>query len=229
VAFALANGTVLVAGGMRRALPNDVYLSSSETFDPATGLFAAAGSMSSARVAPLVATAGGAPLVAGGYSGAAYLSSAEAYDETARAFSATASAMTFPTWNGASAILGDGTLLLAGGQSGFTTNSAADLYDPAVRTFSATGSLSAPRAFLTLSLLPGGKAIAVGGVYGSSPISATETYDPLTGAFGAAVGQGLVIARYGHTATVLADGRVLVAGGTGTQTLSSAEIWTNVP
>ena len=47
---------------------------------------------------------------------------------------------------------------------------------------------------------------------GSFPVSAaSETYGPDTGTW--TQGEDLVVARRGHTATLLADGRVLIAGG----------------
>jgi WD40 repeat protein len=57
------------------------------------------------------------------------------------------------------------------------------------------------------------------------PIKTTEIYDPTTGKF--SPGGSMSAVRWAHTATLLPDGRVLLAGGIGTAyaDLSSAEIY----
>ncbi|HET8732539.1 MAG TPA: putative Ig domain-containing protein, partial [Anaeromyxobacteraceae bacterium] len=230
VATLLLDGTVLVAGGMRSATPSDFYLATAEVYDPATGLFSATGSMTAARAAPVgVPTAAGF-LVAGGYSGTAYLASADVYDATARTFSAATTAMTYSSWNGSAVLLGDGSVLLAGGQSGFATLASANTFVPAGQLFAATGSMGTARSAFSLSSLPSGKMLAAGGTDGQSALSSAEFYDPTAGTWATATAQGLVAARYRFQATELQDGRVLVTGGhAGAAVLRTAEVWTNVP
>jgi hypothetical protein len=61
-------------------------------------------------------------------------------------------------------------------------------------------------------------------VYGEQPfLDAAEIYDPKTGTFDATV--SMTARRAFHTATMLADGRVLVAGGGTPDPLDSAEIY----
>jgi hypothetical protein len=98
------------------------------------------------------------------------------------------------------------------------------LMDPLV----ATGGLSQARAEHTATLLPGGRVIVAGGIsVPNSPaaVASIETYDPKTHSF-TPTGH-LLTARSGHTATLLKNGAVLFAGGTGSdgQTLASAEIY----
>jgi hypothetical protein len=75
-------------------------------------------------------------------------------------------------------------------------------------------------------LLPNGQVLIAGGTtnYGYDSLSSAELYDPPTGTWTAT--GALTDARWGHTATVLPNGGVLVAGGSdGTRTLSSAELY----
>jgi hypothetical protein len=91
--------------------------------------------------------------------------------------------------------------------------------------------LHLPRAAHTATLLPDGRVLVVGGCTsagcGGTPQGGqTDVYDPATRAF--TPGSTLVQARAGHTATALADGRVLIAGGfpdEGRPPLSGVEIF----
>jgi hypothetical protein len=123
-------------------------------------------------------------------------------------------------------------VLIAGGRSGNNTLSSAELYDPATGHFTLTGSLLTARCDHSATLLQNGTVLIVGGYYvgiGLPVIAAAETYDPISGTFSATgpLGTG----RYGHSATLLADGKVLVAGGVTSQdgytfvTIASAELY----
>jgi hypothetical protein len=69
-------------------------------------------------------------------------------------------------------------------------------------TFTATGSMTAPRASHTATLLPNGKVLIAGGS------STVELYDPSTGSF-TATGT-MTASNYVVSATLLPDGRVLL-------------------
>jgi hypothetical protein len=60
---------------------------------------------------------------------------------------------------------------------------------------------------------------------GKAPTATAELFDPVTGKFAAA--GSLAHARWGHTATLLRDGRVLIAGGVGEadEALASSELF----
>jgi len=96
--------------------------------------------------------------------------------------------------------------------------------------FVLTGSLNSARSVPTATVLNDGRVLVAGGAGPgrgpSSTLSSAELYDPATGTF--TFTGSLNAARYGHTATLLADGRVLIAGGAtngaGTE-LASAEIY----
>ena len=100
-------------------------------------------------------------------------------------------------------------------------------------TFTATGSMTTARGGHTATLLQDGRVlIAGGGAIGYAPIASVELYeasaelyDPATGTF-TRTGD-MTTARGGHTATLLPDGRVLIAGGEGAleSALTSAELY----
>lgn len=99
-------------------------------------------------------------------------------------------------------------------------SSSAELYDPATGTFTATGNMTVTRASHTATLLPDGRVLIVGGYKdvpgdgGQQPsvLLTAEIYNAATGAFTQTKGS-MSIARTGHTATPLVNGKVLIAGG----------------
>ena len=100
-------------------------------------------------------------------------------------------------------------------------------------TFTPTGSMIAPRANHTATLLTNGKVlitggsllIPMGGRLVSSILSSAELYDPATGTF--ATTGNMSSARAGHTATLLTNGQVLITGGIVDHppSLASAELY----
>ncbi len=151
----------------------------------------------------------GKVLVAGGFGGSAYLSSAELYDATSGTFAATG-ALATARWTPAT-LLASGKVLFAGGGTlnGFSSASA-ELYDPTAGTFTPTGSLAQTRSYHTATLLASGKVLIAGGL-DVFPIASAELYDPALGTF-AATGS-LVTGRHSHTETRRTDGTVLLIGG----------------
>jgi len=86
---------------------------------------------------------------------------------------------------------------------------------PSVSPSAAGLAMAVPRASHTATPLPGGRVLIVGGCvvdHCDGPAGAdSELFDPATGRF--TPGPPLSVPRAGHTATALADGRVLVVGG----------------
>jgi hypothetical protein len=140
---------------------------------------------------------------------------------------------------GKATLLLSGEVLVAGGidQSRFFSTGSADpvgsaeLYDPANGSFTLI-EMTVPRACLTATRLSDGRVLLAGGDSGSqqnpSTTSTAELYDPSTGAF-TSTGQ-MTTGRASQTATLLANGRVLVVGGEDLRggilsTLSSTEIY----
>jgi hypothetical protein len=83
-------------------------------------------------------------------------------------------------------------------------------------TFRTSGNMTTPRGGHTATLLPNGRVLIVGGfrevAFGGANLVLTTTgrYDPLTGALTPA--GDMTTPRASHTATLLPDGRVLIAG-----------------
>jgi N-acetylneuraminic acid mutarotase len=95
--------------------------------------------------------------------------------------------------------------------------SSALLYDPLAGTFAPTGGMNVPRWGHTATRLLDGRVLVTGGVNSASIAAGTvtntaEIYDPATHTFTMTNGP-MNSARFLHTATLLADGRVLIAGG----------------
>ena len=93
----------------------------------------------------------------------------------------------------------------------------ARIYDFATDTWSPGGEIAHARPTATLVLLPDGRVLAAGGEYGWGegfpPYSTTEIFDP--GALSWSVGPDLLELRGSSSATLLRDGRLLLAGGIG--------------
>jgi hypothetical protein len=107
-------------------------------------------------------------------------------------------------------LLANGKVLILGGDA------SAELFDPASRTFTPTGSMTISRFRPTATSLANGTVLIAGG-FGSGTsqlprLSSAELYDPGSGTFTAT--GSMAVGRVLHTATLLDDGRVLIAGGT---------------
>ncbi|PLP99410.1 kelch repeat-containing protein [Cupriavidus pauculus] len=170
----------------------------------------------------------GRVLVAGGNRKQA-LSSSELFDPSTNGWTRTDSLARSRQAHSAT-LLPDGRVLVAGGfgTGGGNALNSAELYDPATGGWSQTGSLGQQRDSHTATLLRDGRVLVAGGEsQGSSQggLASAELYDPATGTWTQT--GSLAQAREQHTATLLADGRVLVAGGEapGGVALASAELY----
>jgi hypothetical protein len=81
--------------------------------------------------------------------------------------------------------------------------------------------MQTPRAELTASVLPDGSILLVGGIGpAGAPLADAELFNPITRS---TEKKPLAVARHAHSATVLADGRVLIAGGSKDEAPSSEQ------
>ena len=139
-------------------------------------------------------------------------STVERYDPTSGTFSPAGSLTTYHGSGLSATLLEDGTVLIAGGPG----VASAEIYDPATELSTPTsGSMSTPRTYHTATRLADGRVLIAGGSpYGhpSSSLDTAEIYDPGTGTFSPSAGS-MGGPRQNHTATLLADGRVLIVGG----------------
>jgi N-acetylneuraminic acid mutarotase len=196
--------------------------------------FENAGSLATARYGHTATSLpNGKVLVVGGYvEGQGDLATAELYDPASGTWTSTGSLATARDGHTATLLL-NGKVLVAGGESGFHNATTAELYDPTSGTWTTTGSV-APGYRHTATLLPNGKVLVAGGFaidfgYGGGSHAGAALYDPAGGTW-TTTGQ-LATARDAHTATLLPNGKVLVAGGNNNQLfgglgpLASAELY----
>jgi len=205
----LTDGRVLVAGGSTPEGPTPT----AELYDPATGAWTLTGSMSVGRADHNATLLGvGRVLVAGGSTPNGPTPTAELYDLATGIWAMTGS-MNYARAGHSATLLTDGTVLVAGKTNGDT----AERYDPAAGIWAVTGSMNYARWGHRATLLTDGTVLVVGGsgtsfyYYHWEPTATAEAYEPATDTW--RVTGAMTDARIGHTATLLANGRILVAGG----------------
>jgi N-acetylneuraminic acid mutarotase len=187
------------------------------TFDPSTGAWSSAGRMQDLRsFFPLVTLPNGSVLAVGGNGGdqTSWGTSAEVYTPTSGQWSATGS-VNHGRAGEPAVLLPTGKVLVAGGMGLAGDVTSAELYDWRSESWAPTGSMLYDHGTYVGVLLADGRFLAIGGVnttpIGGVPVATTEIYDPSTGRW---AGSGtLSVPRGFTTATVLQDGKVLVAGG----------------
>src|SRR5947207_12735997 len=115
----------------------------------------------------------------------------------------------------AATALTDGRILITGGRdSAGNIVAVSEIFDPATDTSTASATLTTPRVDHTATLLPDGKVLVAGGADASGSLNSVEIFDPANAAAGfRTLAATMGAARARHTATVLNDGKVLIAGG----------------
>ncbi len=236
-------GKVLVTGGQRAGTSHAETVGSAELYDPATGQWRFTAPMSTPRYFHTATRLrnGKVIVVAGADANGVLLASAELFDPVTETWmptgSLTGSTSPQPTDGTPRGARGEhtatllnqdpcgsncGKVLVAAGVGSIGTGpslASAELYDPAAGTFTATSSLKQSRQLHTDTLLPNGKVLVTGGfnspfaTFGAKPphLNTGELYNPVTAQW--EPGGVLTNRRIYHTATLLADGTVLDAGG----------------
>jgi hypothetical protein len=234
LAVPLADGRVLLIGG---AGATGNVLASCEIYDPATNSFAATGSMATPRILHAACRlADGRVMVAGGTSTVqpdavaaiqAALSSVEIWNPTTGAWTA-ANPISGPRLGLALSLLPSGQVMVSGGlqyapvfgvPNAFTVTTV-QRWNPGTGTWTNGPNMAQPRAghhYNQVQLLDG-RILMTGSFNIGSILAATtatpgngaEAYNPATNTWAT---YNMPTARVLHTATVLPDGRVVVAGG----------------
>ena len=224
-AVVLDDGRVLVAGGVSVGGP----LASAEVYDPAQESWTATGPMATPRVGhSLTLLAGGRILVAGGTSleggdgsgqAVVALASTEVYDPAVGRW-APGPEMTVPRFEHTATRLDDGRVLITGGLGpaagggGAAPLAATELYDAAAATFVRAAPMDEARTNHAAAELADHRIVVVGGVgetLADKALRTAEIFDPIDGSWRRAA--PLARARSAATATAMAGGGVLVAGG----------------
>jgi hypothetical protein len=216
---ALGRGRFLFTGGESGSR----VVASAEIFDAARMRFTRTGSMHTQRSAHSATSLGaGRVLVAGGSNATEIvLGSTEVYDARTGRFS-NGPRMAVHRYKHAAVRLRDGSVLLIGGSDGrdfFGRYSSAELLAPGGRRFRRVGPMAERRFKLPDAVVrvPSGRVVVAAG----GPD--VELYDPRTQRFRRTGKTGATLSF--ATATVLADGRVLVVGGYDDRIRVSRSAW----
>ena len=230
----LNNGKVLIVGG---GDGNGSIFASAELYDPVAETFTAIGSMTGPRIYQTATQLNnGKVLITGGQNTSVTQSSSELYDPVTRNFTATGS-MTTARLQHKATLLNNGMVLISAGAyysySPLRRNilASAELYEPVAGTFTATGSMTTARVTNTATLLNNGMVLITGGDNIDIPnnffviLAKVELFDPVAGTFTTIA--SMTAPRSAHTATLLNNGMLLVAGGQANNGsgLASAELF----
>lgn len=213
-ATSMPDGRVLIVGGFNN---EQDAVHGAAMYEARTGVFTPIARMVAVRhshTATLLPN--GKVLIVGGYTaGNSVSATAELYDPLTNKFSATG-AMHAARAGHVSALLKNGKVLIAGGVGpDWSFLASAELYDPATGAFTTTNAMSVARESHVAVALSDGRVLIVGGhrdrreritIYASA-----EVFNPTTNTF-KRVGD-MNVRRHKHDAVLLADGRVLVSGG----------------
>ena len=111
--------------------------------------------------------------------------------------------------------LSDGRILITGGRdTDGNLVAASEIFDPETQTSSASATLNTARVDHSATVLADGRVLVAGGTGASGALSSAEIFDPAHPENGfQSVASPMSTARTRHTATLLNNGTVLIAGG----------------
>jgi N-acetylneuraminic acid mutarotase len=213
----LADGRLLVAGGLDRSDQPPFLTRRAALYNPATDEWRAIGDLAGRRAlhntTPL--PDGGAIVTGGAESSSSYgTQTAERLDPVTKLWRA-AAPMKTGRYSHSATILPSGKVLVVGGLVGGASPSSparrlasVEVYDPVADSWQDVAPLAAPRGAHRAVLLADGTVLVIGG---DAAGQTAERYDPQANRWTPA--GTLNRARVGFTATLLHDGPVLVVGG----------------
>jgi hypothetical protein len=250
----LDDGRVLLTGGIIAFSTNATPIigETADLYDPVAQKFSSVLTNDFRGHNCSVTLSDGRALILGGGSSVANIASdlAELFDPAANTFNATAHGIGGErTIGAASTVMPDGRILITGGQTDVRMGSdrlvegpflaTAELYSmSSISSRFTPGTMAAGRRFHTSTRLVDpsispvkaswhGKILIAGGENDIGAVAGCELFDPYSKGFTSTA--PLRLGRYNHTATWLADGRVLVTGGgTVYAPLNTAEIYNPV-
>jgi hypothetical protein len=204
----LANGSVLITGGLDMGGLYEVTTSTAEVYDPTANEFRLVGDMSvPRRIHTATLLTNGMVLVAGGYRDGSEIAitNVDLFDPNNNVFIPTAS-LSVPRATHSATLLPNGDVILAGG-AGISTLIERFHFANGLGTISKAGDLQIPRSGHVATLLPSGEILFAGGTDASNPFA--ERFNPETGI-------SEVVASSGHAEPAVAVARetVLLHGWT---------------
>ncbi len=226
---------VAIVGGSDN---NENMLNTIEVFDPSRGIFTLlANTMSTGRMsATATLLTNESVLIAGGQSPSA-LNTAQIYQPiNNNSIALTASPMNHSRVAQTATLLDPavvsgpvaGQVLITGGDA-FSVTGTAELYNPTTNSFTDTANMQAPRRQHTATLIShcgcaaDGLILITGGYDNQFKVLASaELYNPATQKFTAVA--NMHSPRFRHTATLLNDGTVLIAGGASQMAAETGDI-----
>lgn len=229
VASLLPDGEVLVMGGWEMPKVGE-YVRTAETYDPATNTWTTAPvPVELEESLSLTTLPNGKVLLLGvfGTELSDQTAGAAVYDPSSSTWTRVASPKLLRA-NATATLLPDGDVLVIGGLHSepapfpvdkvYTVLASAEEYDPATNTWTEVAAMSHARMDQTATLMPGGEVLVTGGIYESTGVNdysnslqSAETYDPATNNWTARA--SMLLPRAQHTATLMTNGDVLLAGG----------------
>lgn len=219
----LRNGMALVAGGTEGGAPT----SSTELFDPATGAWSRAATMTYARTgAGATQLPDGQVVVVGGRGTSGLpLATGEKFDPRTGRWVVVPAHLKSARLDYSAVLLRDGNVLVTGWSSDHPWSPVdAEVFDPkgtapppsprprGPGTWSSAAPMAASRVDHTATVLADGRVFVIGSGGGSTAQPVAQIYDPAGGQWSSA-SQPTSITSYGLTATLMPSGKVLVVGG----------------
>ncbi len=224
----LKDGNVLIVGGMHK---NGLFYDEVEVFDPKQNSFTILKNRMTKKRVSHTATLlkDGRVLIVGGWSDRhTPEKTAELFEPKSHKFIAIGNTR-FARSGHSSTLLQNGKVLIAGGYDGTRNLSEAELFDPATNRFEVIGKMKSGHNIHSATRLKNGEVLITGGENSEGlTTNEVEIFDPATNKFRKISAQ-MMATRYKHDSVLLADGSVLIFGGSDSRDragkLKSAEIF----